>query len=114
MAAGDEDFWRVRRLLLETYPITSLGFNWDVRRWDGKRFYDEIPALDSRLVGRIRLWETGDGRLVGAVHPEGAGEPHLQVHPDYRHLEPDMITWAEEHLSIPTPDGSGRQVEFYV
>ena len=34
---GDDDFWRVRQLLVDTYPITPTDFNWEVRRWDGSR-----------------------------------------------------------------------------
>ncbi len=27
----DTDFWRVRDLLIATYPITPTQFNWDIR-----------------------------------------------------------------------------------
>ena len=70
----DEDFRRVRNLLIETYPITPAGFNWEIRRWDGWRFHNAAPAFDPRWREQVHLWETGDGRLVGAVHPEGVGD----------------------------------------
>ena len=115
LLVDDDDFWRVQRLLVESYPITPLGFNWDVRRWQGKRFYNENEdAWRAYLNSRIRLWETGDGRVVGAVNPDGDGEAHLQLHPDYRFLEEEMITWAEHHLTAPAPDGEQRQLEFFV
>ena len=34
----EKDFWRIRRFLQDTYPITALGLNWEVRRWDGVMF----------------------------------------------------------------------------
>ena len=108
---GDEDFWRVQNLLIETYPITPLGFNWDIRRWEGKRFYDDIPAWDPDFVPRVRLWETAEGQLVGVVNPEGTGDAYLQLHPDHRYLEEEMIAWAEEHLAAPTEEGSRRRLE---
>lgn len=109
----EADFWRVRNLLIETYPLTPTDFNWEIRRWDGRRFYNEDAALDPRWQETVHLWETEDGQLVGAVHPEGAGEAHLQLHPDYRHLiEEDMIAWAEAHLATPT--GDGRQLHISV
>jgi ribosomal protein S18 acetylase RimI-like enzyme len=111
---GDDDFWRVRRLLVETYPITPTGFNWDVRRWDGQRFYVADPAPDPRWAERIYLWERGDGQVVGAVLPEGNGDAHLQLHPDYRHIEGEMIAWAEEHLAAPTGDGTRRDLIIFV
>ena len=36
----EKDFWRVRRLLIDTEGITPVGFNWEVRRWDGTRFHN--------------------------------------------------------------------------
>jgi mycothiol synthase len=109
-----EDFWRVRSLLVETYPITPTDFNWDIRRWDGWRFYDADPAWNPRWEKQVCLWETEDGRLVGAVHPEGDGDAHLQLHPDYRHIEEDMIAWAEDHLATPTDDGQQHQLHIFV
>jgi len=115
---GEEDFWLVRNLLIETWPITPPDFNWDVRRWDGSYFHNEEAGWDARWGkyedNGIRLWETEDGRLVGAVHPEGAGEAFLQLHPDYRHIEEEMIAWAEEHLSVPTEDGTERLLRIFV
>ena len=110
---GDADFWRMRDLLLTTVPLTPIGFNWDVRRLDGKRFYNADPD-DNRLLRRpIYLWETGDGQMVGFVLAEGADDAHLQVHPDYRHLETEMIDWTMENLSLDDETGQ-RQLEIYV
>lgn len=103
-----EDFWKVRNLLLETYPLTPAGLNWDIRHWDGWHTHNEAP-----LEKRIHLWETDEGRLVGAVHPEGKGDAHFQIHPDYRHLiEEEMLAWAEENLSI--EEGHQRRLEIFV
>ncbi|WP_404392763.1 GNAT family N-acetyltransferase [Humibacillus xanthopallidus] len=108
---GDDDFWRVRGLLLETYPITPVDFNWEIRRWDGQRFYREHqdPAGD----GRIHLWEDEGGRLIGAVHPEDAGDAFLELHPDHRHIEEEMIAWAEQHLAVTVEEGARRQLDVF-
>ncbi len=107
--ADDQDFWRMRDLLIAAVPITPIGFNWDMRRLDGKRFYDaDLEA--NRLLGRpIQLWEASDGQLVGFVLSEGDGDAHLQVHPDYRHLEGEMIDWAMAHLAA----ASGLEIYVY-
>jgi ribosomal protein S18 acetylase RimI-like enzyme len=110
---NDADFWRVRDLLIETYPITPISFNWDVRRWDGKYFYNPEAVWSPHFVERVRLWETRGGRLVGVVNPEGEGDVHLQLHPDYRHLEEEMVAWGEEHLAAPGEDGR-RRLEIFV
>jgi mycothiol synthase len=109
----DEDFERMRALLIDTVPITPIGFNWDMRRLDGKRFYSADLGADRLLARPVQLWETAGGELAGYVLPEGTGDAHLQVHPDYRHLEEEMILWAEEHLSAPGEDGQ-PELEFMV
>jgi ribosomal protein S18 acetylase RimI-like enzyme len=111
---GDQDFWRIRELIIETYPITARGFNWEVRRWDGQRFYNADPGLKPGWQEQVQLWETEHGRLVAAVHPEDGGDAHLEVHPDFRYIEEVMFAWAEEHLSQPNPDGTGRRITTYV
>jgi mycothiol synthase len=110
----DEDWWRVRHLLIETYPITPVDFNWDIRRWDGWRYHREDDSEYQEGKTGIRLWETEDGQLVGVAHPEGRGDVHLELHPDYRHLEEDMLAWAEEHLAVPTEDGQQRRLDIFV
>jgi mycothiol synthase len=96
---GEDDFWRVRRLLIETYPITPTGFNWEIRRWDGNRFHRDLPNITPEWSERIHLWETEDGRLVGVAHAEGTGDAFFELHPAYRQIEEEMIVWAEEHLA---------------
>jgi mycothiol synthase len=101
----DRDFWRIRELAVETFPTSGLGWNWDIRRWDGSRFYDADPVLPTHWHDSIRLWETEEGRLAGLVNGDGEGWFYLQMHPDYRHLEAEMFAWAEEQLSHPTGEG---------
>jgi mycothiol synthase len=108
-----EDFWRIHRLLVKTTPITPLGFNGDIRRWEGKRFYDKNPAGNSNWYKDSRLWQRADGQLVAVAQPDSPGFPALFVHPDYRHLEPEMVAWAEQRLAKALEDGK-RQVQFYV
>lgn len=111
----EDDFWRVRALLAETFPITGLGFNWEIRHWDGNHFHDADPAASAAWRSKITLWETEDGTLAGAAHDEGSlGYPQLQIHPDYRAaIEADLIAWAEDHLAATTGDGR-RSVTYSV
>jgi len=48
------------------------------------------------------------------VHPEGEGDAHLELHPDYRYIEEDVIVWAEGHLAVPTEDAQQRQLHIFV
>ena len=111
---GDTDFWRIRQLCLDTCPITPVGWNWEIRRWEGQRFHNEDPAPDARWPAWIRLWETASGRLVGVAHPEGRlGEAFVQLHPDFRYLEAEMVAWCEENLAAPAGEG-GARLRMYV
>jgi len=111
---SDADFWRVRDLLVEAFALTPPGYLWDVRRWDGWRFHNADPAWNPEWEQRVRLWETREGRLVGMAHPEGRGDAFLEIHPDYREIEEEMIAWAEEHLAAAPDEGRPRQLEFSV
>jgi GNAT superfamily N-acetyltransferase len=82
--ASDNDFWRVRDLLIHTYSITPFGFNWEIRRWEGRRFHDDNPNQTGSWAQHVQLWETKAGTLVAAAHPEGRGDAHIQVHPDHQ------------------------------
>jgi predicted N-acetyltransferase YhbS len=108
-----EDYWLIHRLLIETTPLTPVGFNGDIRRWEGKRFYDKHPAGNPDWHKDSQLWQRPSGQPVAVAHPDSPGYPALLVHPDYRHLEPEIVAWAERHLTESLEDG-GRQIQFYV
>lgn len=58
----EADFYKVRNLLIETYPITPLDFNWEVRRWDGWDTAHFDSNLEPGWENSLRLWETQIGR----------------------------------------------------
>jgi ribosomal protein S18 acetylase RimI-like enzyme len=104
----DRDWWAIRSLLVDAHARVGPGWNWDVRRWDGWRFHRESPMSDEGLASTVAVWESPDGRVVGAVHPEAGGDAHLELDPAFRHLEGEMIGWAEDHLAG-LPDEDGRR-----
>jgi GNAT superfamily N-acetyltransferase len=104
----NKDYERIRCLLLETQADAPVGLNWDIRRLESKRWYDARSAGDPDWRKNSRLWETTKGFLVGWVHPDSMGYPYIEIHPDYRYLEGEMIAWAEEHFA---DDG---RVQFFV
>ncbi len=107
----DDDFWRIRRLAIETYPITGRGWNWEIRRWDGSRFHHPDPNnYLEKFKDTVRMWETTDGQLVGVANRDGTELFYLQMHPDYRDLEEEMVAWAEDHLAEKLPDGSRKLI----
>lgn len=110
--SGDADFWRIRQLSLDTYPITGPGFNWDFRRHDGSRFYNPTPeVIRDDWFTFIRLWETETGDLAGVAHWHGPGDFYLEIHPAYRNqIEADMVAWSIDHLAGVDPETHRRQI----
>jgi hypothetical protein len=68
--AGVSDFWRIRDFLVQTCPITPLGFIWEVRCWDGLMFFGRAPGISSDMADHIHLWQDANGELIGVLHPE--------------------------------------------
>jgi mycothiol synthase len=94
---GEADYQRVRELLIESCAITGTMHNWGVDSWDWFRYNGRVfeEIADARSWEReVRLWETEGGKLVGVVIPDG-GDVFLQVHPHHRHIEEEMLSWAE-------------------
>lgn len=114
--AGEDDWHRIRHLMIETYPITPPAFNWEIRHWDGNRYHRGHVTLDDPQWQLIHLWETADGTLVGAAHIDGPGDAVLQVHPDYRALIEDaMIDWTMDHIRTAyEEDPSRERTDYYV
>ncbi len=112
---GEEDFWRVRKLLVDTYPITPLDFNWEMRRWDGERYHNANPHLSPEWSSQMRVWETDTRELVGLAHPDGPGTACLELHPDFRQIiEEEMVAWCEQNLAVETASTGQRALEILV
>ncbi|MBE2225585.1 MAG: hypothetical protein IAF02_28875, partial [Anaerolineae bacterium] len=108
------DYDRICNLLLQTQAKAPMGFNWDIRRWEGTCWYNPQATGNPDWHKNSQLWQTGNGQIVSLVHPDGMGYPYIEIDPDYRHLETEMIAWAEAHLTEPAADDAGRQLQFYV
>lgn len=95
----DADWARVRELLVDVQARTAPGFVWEVRRWDGWRWYQADPRWDPARGETARIWEDAGGEIVAVAFPEGAGDVQLQVDPGHRALEDEIFAWAEERLA---------------
>ena len=106
--AGDEDIEAVTRFLLDTYQITQTFFNWEPPRWQGMSYHGddaEQAAFRAKVPSQVRIWEDDAGSIVGVVIPEESGWVFLQIHPDHRGIEPEMVAWAEANLVDVDKDG---------
>lgn len=114
---GESDYQGVRELLIESYAITGRMHNWGIDCWDWFRYNGKVLqeiANQRCWESDIQLWETERGMLVGVVIYD-EGDIFIQVHPQYRHIEGEMLAWAEEHHHASRPkDVEQRPLSTYV
>ncbi|MCB9453129.1 MAG: GNAT family N-acetyltransferase [Anaerolineaceae bacterium] len=111
---GVDDHTRVRQFLQDSFRLTGKYHNWETRRWEGQWYWGDLDR-NIDWGEHVRLWETDSGQLVGVAHSEGGlGNAWFEIHPDYRQLEDEMLTWAEAHLTAPNQEGQPQlTVEVY-
>jgi mycothiol synthase len=107
----EDDFWRMREFLRQVFVLNNrLPRSWHVARLDYARWHSCLNCAGVGLEDVAFLWES-DGQIIAFLMPDGGpGEAHMCVHPGLRThaLESEMITVAEEHLTIVQPDGSRK------
>ena len=94
--AGSVDFPAISDFLYSLYEPNNRDGNWFQPIWE----YAYMHSLfDKQSVQRIGIWEDA-GRIVGAALYESClGEAFFQTHRAYAHLKPEMLAYAEQHLS---------------
>ncbi|MBZ0320298.1 MAG: GNAT family N-acetyltransferase [Anaerolineae bacterium] len=108
---GKDDAMRLRQFLIDTYTLMGREFNWETRRWEGSYWcVSDATLADPAWGANTILWETAEGMIVGAVIPDGPGDLALQIHPDYRALEDEILKWAEAHMAVAAEDGRCRLI----
>lgn len=107
---ASEDFKLIGDFLIENYQPDNRDGNWFEPTWE---YMHSHPLLDESALDRIGVWEDA-GDIVGVVHYESKlGEVFFEIHPDYVHLKPGMLDYAEKHLYGTTEDGK-RCVQAFV
>jgi len=107
---GGPDYEAVTEFLAGLYQPDDQDGNW---LWPVWEYAYTHPWFDEASAGRIGLWEES-GRIVGvATYELHLGEAFFSTHPGYAHLKPEMLTYAEEHLSATGNDGR-RCLKAYV
>ena len=62
-----DDVMAVRAFLSATYLKTGTGLNWEIRRWEGQFWHDDVGRLErtsSERFARVRIWELLPGQIV--------------------------------------------------
>lgn len=103
---GPTDYEAVGDFLTKHYLPGNRDGNWLQPTW---AYMHSHPNLDESALDRIGIWEHSD-EITAVVHYEWClGEVFFQVHPDYEHLKPEMLAYAERRLC-----GTSQTGERYV
>ena len=104
------DFDAVSRFLTQHHLPNNRDGNWPQPIWE---YAVHHSSFDASSQGRIGLWEDG-GQIVGvATYEMRLGEAFFHTHPNYGHLKPQMLIYAEQNLSGANDDGK-RYLKAYV
>jgi len=102
---------KIRQFLREVFLLNNRReVGWQVYRWDYWRWHINANIYRFNLSAAVFLWETSDGRLAAVLHPGGAGEAFLQVHPAFHtpELEIEMMVAAETQFATMLAGGNQR------
>ncbi len=108
---NDADGEKIRQFLREIYLLHGRReVSWPLYRWDYWRWHVNENIFKFNLNAAVFMWETSDGRLAAVLHPDGAGEAFLQVHPAFQtlELEVEMMSAAETQFATTQAGGSQR------
>jgi predicted N-acetyltransferase YhbS len=90
-----DDYTLVDNFLIQHYKTGNQDGNWIEPAWEYMHCH---PYLDRSSLEKIGIWED-NGNIVAVAHFESRlGEAFFQFHPDYFHLKPDMLNYAENNL----------------
>ncbi|UCB42680.1 MAG: GNAT family N-acetyltransferase [Dehalococcoidales bacterium] len=107
------DFNRVGQFLIDTYRPRTYHDNWLQPRWEYMHYHPQLDRLGESALAKIGVWES-DGKIVAVAHFESMmGEAYFQIHPDFTYLKPEMLEYAEAHLSVEADNGQ-RQISVWV
>lgn len=103
-AYKSEDFQRICDFFNDIYKINKNQHSWLPARWIYAE-YLVCPLFTSMGLpnwhSTIRIWETDAQQIIGVVSSETPDQNvYLQIHPDFRFIENEMIEWAQRYLAI--------------
>lgn len=99
--AGRVDFPAISDFLYGLYQPDNRDGNWLQPIWE---YAYTHPLFDEEAVSQIGIWED-KGTIVGvALYQSRLGEASFPIRPDYVYLKPEMMAYAEQHLTALTEE----------
>jgi len=108
--AGPVGFPAISDFLYGLYQPNNRDGNWFQPIWE---YAYTHPWFDEQAVPRIGIWEDAGTMVAVTLYELRLGEAFFQIHPAYAHLKPEMLAYAEQHLTSTTDQGK-RYLKAYV
>ena len=108
--AGPVDFPAISDFLYGLYQPNNRDGNWFQPIWE---YAYTHPWFDEEAVPRIGIWEDAGTMVAVTLYELRLGEAFFQIHPAYVHLKPELLAYAEQHLTGTTDQGK-RHLKAYV
>jgi len=97
-----DDYSRVDAFLIQHYQPENADRNWLELVWE---YMHGHPYLDRSSLEKIGVWEAA-GAIVAVAHYESQlGEAFFELRPDYKHLQREMLDYAERTFQGTSKDG---------
>jgi mycothiol synthase len=120
--AWKRDFELVRGFLILTYNLTHSLQNWIPSRFENIKFGPCGPERQDKEDEYIKIWERTDdpdvssvSKIVAVTFCEPIGDCWIQIHPDYRFVEKELVLWMEkQRKETESNENSELELHFYV
>jgi len=116
----EQDFDLIRRFLIETHEIEPL-LNWIPTRFENRKFGPCGPVYKDDEDRFVQIWEdkakskSAPTPIVGVGIFSPPSEGHVNIHPEYRHVEREIISWLETQAKQKRNSYSnGGELSFFV
>jgi mycothiol synthase len=106
----DDDYWRIRDFLRQVFLLNDRReLGWQVARFDYWRSHSVLNLNDGSLED-VSIWEASNGQIAAVLNPEGLGEAHFSIHPNFYtpELAAEMVVTAEESLVVTQTEGGEK------
>jgi mycothiol synthase len=114
-----EDFEAVQEFLTETYKINNAFHNWAPTRFENRKFGPCGTEYQDEEDNLVKIWEFSDKsktvpqKIVAVTILNSSGANWIQIHPDHKYLERELVLWIEKQLNA-SEDNSKIISRFYV
>ena len=81
----------VRRFLLEIYELTGQLHYLIPTKIENEKYGPCGTDYSHEDDEAIKIWSTSENGMIAVSHRGSAGNYHIEIHPEYKHLEKDLF-----------------------